>query len=31
MPGQKRMTESDVLTVMGSLAIGGVDAWVGGG
>jgi lincosamide nucleotidyltransferase A/C/D/E len=31
MPGRKRMTESDVLTVMGSLARGGVDAWVGGG
>src|SRR5437773_2317745 len=31
MPGQKRMTEGDVLAAMDSLARNGIDAWVGGG
>src|SRR6266576_41329 len=31
MPGEKRMAESDVLAAMDSLALDGVDAWVGGG
>jgi lincosamide nucleotidyltransferase A/C/D/E len=31
MPGERRMTERDVLAVMDALAHGGADAWVGGG